>query len=63
MELYTRSLTAWLKFNDLVDLYLTNGIRLTGRIEQFDDDHVLISGDQLINRLAISTIKPHKDTK
>ena len=45
---------------ELLDIYLVNGLRLTGRIEEFDDEGIVIDTGQLIVRSSISTIQKHK---
>jgi len=45
---------------ELLDIYLVNGLRLTGRIEEFDDEGNVIDTGQLIVRSSISTIQKHK---
>ena len=61
-SLQHKFLTLLRKKNELVNVYLMNGIRLQGRIEAFDQFVVLVnintSGPQMIYKHAISTIVP-----
>jgi host factor-I protein len=45
-----------------VSVYLMNGIKLNGTIEDFDEDHIMLhsANTQLIFQHAVSTIVPNK---
>jgi len=45
---------------ELLDIYLINGLRMTGRVEEFDDEGIIIDTGQLIMRSSIMTIQVHK---
>ena len=34
----------------LLDIYLLNGLRMIGRIEEFDDEGLILDTDQLVMR-------------
>ena len=44
--------------NATIAIYLANGIKLIGVIEDFDDESIIFNNDQLIIRHNITTIQP-----
>lgn len=43
--------------NNHVDIFLINGIKLSGIIKEYDDECIILNTDQLIMRSAIMTIQ------
>jgi hypothetical protein len=55
------------KAQDLMDVYLTNGVKLVGKVDNFDDNSIQltsnIEGGVTIERRNVSAVQKHPDKK